>query len=92
MQPRCLSYYGDTRKGALLDSVPPGVTTWTDPVLAPMGTVALMWEPETTVKAALAPLKLTLVAPLRSVPRIWTAAPAMPKGGHVFTKRAKTYG
>jgi hypothetical protein len=30
--------YDSTRKGTLLDSVPPGVTTSTEPVVAPVGT------------------------------------------------------
>jgi hypothetical protein len=53
----------------LLKSVPPGVTTWTFPLVAPAGTVAVISEGETTVNTAAAPLKLTLVAPFRSVPR-----------------------
>jgi hypothetical protein len=34
--------YGSTLKGRLLESVPPGVTTCTVPVVAPLGTVVLM--------------------------------------------------
>ena len=44
-----------TRKGTLLESVPPGVTTWTLPVVAPAGTVVVIKELETTLKAAAVP-------------------------------------
>ena len=77
--------YG-TRKRPLLESVVPvDVTTSTVPVVAPAGTVVVISEPETTLKAAAVPLKLTLVAPVRSVPRIVTAAPALPEVGSVST-------
>src|ERR1017187_4883150 len=81
--------YGTTRKDALLESVPPGVTTWTFPLLAPAGTVVVISELETTSKTAAVPLKPTLVAPVRSVPRILTAAPTLPKGGRGFTNGPK---
>src|SRR5271169_6297877 len=71
--------YGRTRKGTLLESVRLGVTTSTFPVVAPAGTVVLIREGETTVKTAAGPLKLTLVAPVRLVPRILTAAPTLPE-------------
>jgi hypothetical protein len=76
--------YG-TRKGTLLESVPPGVTTWTVPVVAPAGTVAVIKVGDFTVKVAVAPLKVTLVAPVRSLPRILTAAPTAPEVGCVST-------
>ena len=44
--------YGSTRNFTLLESVPPGVTTWTVPVVAPAGTVVVIRELETTVKTA----------------------------------------
>jgi len=69
----------------LLESVPPGVTTCTVPVVAPAGTVVLIKEFKTTRKTAGVPLKLTLVAPLRFVPRISTNLPALPQSGCVFT-------
>jgi hypothetical protein len=37
------------------------------------------------VNSAATPLKLTLVAPVRSVPRILTDAPIGPEAGSVFT-------
>src|ERR1022692_2362052 len=81
----CWRAYGTTRKDALLESVPLGVTTWTFPLVAPAVTVVVISELETTVKTAAVPLKLTLVAPVRLVPRILTAAPTLPKGGRGFT-------
>ena len=45
--------YGITRNGTLLESVPPGVTTWTVPVVAPAGTVVVISEGETTVNLAI---------------------------------------
>jgi len=65
----------------LLLSVLLGVITVTVPVVAPVGTVVLIWVPETTVKVAALPLKLTLVAPFRFVPRILTVAPTLPELG-----------
>ena len=44
-------------KGTLLESVPPGVTTWTVPVVAPAGTVAVMNVLELKVKVAGVPLR-----------------------------------
>jgi len=36
----------------LLESAPLGVTTWTFPVVAPAGTLVVIAEDETTLKAA----------------------------------------
>jgi hypothetical protein len=72
--------YGVTRKGTLLESVPPGVTTWTVPVAAPAGTLAEIAVPEELmVNGTAVPLNVTLVAPVRLVPRIVKAAPTPPK-------------
>jgi hypothetical protein len=76
-------------KGQLLDSVPPVVTTWTLPVVAPVGTVAVISELETTLKTAGVPLKLTLVEPVRLVPRIVTAAATLPEVVCVSTNGPK---
>jgi hypothetical protein len=57
--------YGLTRKSRLLESVPPGAVTVILPVVAPVGTVVLISEPETTLKVAVVPLKLTSVVPVR---------------------------
>jgi len=47
------------------------------------------FEAETTVNVAAVPLKVTLVAPVKSVPRILTAASVLPKVGSVFTSGPK---
>ena len=70
-----LEITGVTRKVTLLESVPPGVVTWTLPVVAPLGTVVVISEAETTVNVAAVPLKLTLVEPVRFVPRMSTPNP-----------------
>jgi hypothetical protein len=41
----------------LLESVPPGVTTWTAPLVARKGTPTVISELETTPKTAAVPLK-----------------------------------
>jgi hypothetical protein len=76
---------GVTRKFTLLESGPEGVTTTTGPVVAPAGMVVAISELETTVKVAAVPLNVTLVAPVRSVPRILTAAPTFPEAVWVST-------
>jgi hypothetical protein len=53
--------YGSTRKGVLLECVPPSVTTVTFPLLAPAGTVAVISVLEITSKAAAEPSKVTSV-------------------------------
>ena len=68
-------------KIALLESVPAGVVTWTQPVVAPLGTMALICFFETTVKFAGVPLKVTLVVPVRLVPKIPICVPGLPKAG-----------
>lgn len=70
-----------TRKGTLLESVPLCVTTWTSPVVTPAGTVVVISELDTTVKVAAVPVELTLVVPVRLVPRMLTAAPTFPEAG-----------
>lgn len=77
-----------TVKFTLLVRVPLEVTTCTFPVVAPVGTVVFISEAETTVNVAAVPLKLTLVAPLRFVPRITTALPTLPEVGTVLTNAA----
>jgi hypothetical protein len=62
-----------------------GVVTLTGPVVAPLGTVVVISVLETTLKVAALPLKVTLVAPVRLLPRIMTAAPALPEAGKVST-------
>jgi hypothetical protein len=77
-------YYFVTRNTTLLLSVFLVVTS-TVPVVAPDGTFVSISEFETTLNFAAVPLKLTLVAPVRSVPRILMAAPTLPEFGSVST-------
>ena len=65
--------------------MPLGVVTVTLPVVAPAGTVVLISVLEATMKPTAVPLNLTLIAPVRFVPRIITAAPTLPEAGRVFT-------
>jgi hypothetical protein len=66
---------GVTVNGLALVAVPLGVVTWMVPVVAPIGTVAVISVSEPTVKVALTPLKLTAVAPVKPVPLILTLVP-----------------
>jgi hypothetical protein len=70
-------------------SVPLGVVTVTNPVVAPVGTVVLISDAEFAVMLASVPLKLTPVAPVRFVPRIVTDAPTLPEASWVLTKGFK---
>jgi len=79
------TYGSRTLNGTLLESKPIGVITFTVPVVAPAGTVVVISEFETTLKTVAVPLKLTLVVPVRSVPRILTAASTLPEVGSVST-------
>jgi len=56
-----------------------------NPEVAPEGTVARIKVCESTVKMAAVALKVTLVAPVKSVPKISTAAPILPAEGCVST-------
>ena len=63
-------------------ALPPLVTIMILPVLAPVGTVAVTWVLEFTVKlAALTPPKLTLVVCVRLMPVITTCVPTGPLVG-----------
>src|SRR5579859_159931 len=80
------SSQGFTRKGILLESVPLGVTTWTVPLMAPVGTMAVIAVPvKLTVNEADVPLNVTLVLPVRLFPRILTNDPTLPEVGRVST-------
>jgi hypothetical protein len=70
-----------TLKFCVLQSLPPGVVTQIFPVTAPVGTVALIFVAESTVKFAETPWKVTLVAPVKSVPVIVTDVPTGPLVG-----------
>jgi hypothetical protein len=73
---------GGTVNLALLVAVPPGVVTAIFPLFAPGPTTATTWVSDTGVTlAALAPLKVTPVAPVRFVPVIVTLVPTPPAVG-----------
>ena len=65
----------------MLVAVPPGVVTESVPLLAPAGTLVVIWVAESTVKVADVPLKPTSVAPVRFVPVIVTDVPTGPLVG-----------
>ena len=59
-----------------------GVVTLMGPVVAPVGTVAVIWVAEFTVNTgATVPLKRTCVVPVRSVPVMTTTVPTGPVMG-----------
>src|SRR6266545_4311450 len=65
-----------------LAAVPTWVVTAIGPVVAPTGTVAMIWVgPSTVQKAAVVPPKVTEVAPNKFVPVIVTEVPAGPEVG-----------
>jgi len=71
-----------TVKPLALLAAPAGVVTEITPVVAPVGTVAVTCVAESTIKMfALAPLKVTDVAPVRFVPVITTPVPTDPLVG-----------
>jgi hypothetical protein len=63
---------------------PPGVITAMRPLLAPAGTVAVIWPYEVTVNGARVPLKVTAVAPVKALPVIVTVVPILPELGQVW--------
>jgi len=75
------------RKATLLLSDPVFVVTSTSPVVAPVGTVVMIAEPdEFTVNDPTAvPLKVTFVAFFKLFPRMVTFPPTLPEMGFVST-------
>ena len=66
----------------LLLALPPDVVTTMFPVMAPVGTVAVICDPELTVKlVAVMPPKVTFVAPVNPLPVIVTSVPTGPLVG-----------
>jgi hypothetical protein len=62
--------------------VPPAVTTLILPLVAPVGTVAVIWVDEFTVKlVAFVVLNRTAVAPVKFVPVMTTVVPTGPLVG-----------
>src|ERR1019366_2414140 len=77
-----LRIVGVTLKVAELVAVPPGVVTAIFPVLAPLGTVAVILLSEFTVNVvAVTPPKVTFVAWVSPVPLRVTEGPIGPLGG-----------
>ncbi len=68
-------------KGVTVLTFPPGVTTLIFPVVAPLGTVTLIFVAVSTVIVPLTPLKVTLVTPFKLVPLIVTTVPTGPEVG-----------
>jgi len=87
-----------TVNAALLVAVPPGPVTLIGPVVAPFGTVAVIFVSESTVKPADVRLNFTEVAPVKFVPLMVTEVPGAPlvgendetvgAGGDVLTEKA----
>jgi hypothetical protein len=73
---------GVTVKLLELEPVPsPGTWTEIGPVVAPLGTVAVIWVDELIVKLASLPSKRTRLAPVKPVPVITTVVPIEPEVG-----------
>ena len=64
-----------------LVAFPAGVLTMILPVVAPAGTVAVIFVAELTVNVAITPLNFTAVAPVKFVPEIVTEVPTGPEVG-----------
>src|SRR5437879_464581 len=80
-----------TWNALLLVSVRPEVRTVTDPVVAPLGTVAVMYVSETTVKLAEVPLKATASVAVNPWPSNPIVSPTLAEecGGKNLTKGSK---
>lgn len=70
-----------TVKEFAVDVLPNGVATLIVPVVALEGTLVLTLLSETTLKAAVVPLKLTCVAPVKELPVKVTSVPSVPLAG-----------
>ena len=72
----------ETVKLVVVVTVPPGVVIVIGPVVAPVGTVAVIWVAEfTTTLVAVIPLNLTTVVPIKPEPEITTEVPVGPEVG-----------
>ena len=69
-----------TKLASLVDD-PPGVVTEIGPVVAPTGTVAVIWVSESTAYEAGDPLNVTLDVRVKAAPVIVTTAPTAPDAG-----------
>ena len=70
-----------TMKLVVLVPLPPGFVTAMLPLVAPLGTVAVIRVLLTTLKFAAVPWKVTLVAPVKPLPLMVTPAPTGPEAG-----------
>jgi len=73
--------FGLTIKLAELVAVPAEVVTLIGPVVAAVGTIALIWVLEVTVNVVDAPLKDTALVPEKLAPEMVTLVPAAPLAG-----------
>ena len=67
-----------TVKLVALVPVPAALVIAIDPEVALLGTVARIWPSESKTKLAVAPLKVTLLTPVKWLPLIVTAVPILP--------------
>jgi hypothetical protein len=81
---------GLIRKALLVVHDPAGAVTLIGPVVAPAGTVAVICVEELTVNAALVPLNVTDVVPVKFVPVITTLVPTGPDVGAKVVTRGPT--
>ena len=65
----------------MLAAVPAGVVTWIGPLVAPAGTVSVIWLAELTVKVAGVPPIVTELAPVSADPLTVTVEPSSPLAG-----------
>lgn len=72
-------------------SVPDGVTTEIVPVVAPAGTVAWIYVSDTVVNDADIPLNVTLVDPVRPLPKMRIFCPTLPTPGAVSTNGLRRF-
>ena len=88
----CVTYSPSTVRSSVADdvltakllvevAVPAPVVTVIFPVVAPVGTVVVIWVALATVKVATVPLNLTDVAPVKPVPVMVTPRPICPVVG-----------
>jgi len=72
---------GTSMKACELVTVPEELVTEIGPLVAPLGTVAVIWVSETTINVADVPLKATPVAPVYWAPLMVTLVPTGPLVG-----------
>lgn len=70
-----------TTKSAALVPVPFPFVTVILPVVAPVGTVVVIWESELTVNGAFTPSNFTVIVPVKSSPVMITVVPTGPLDG-----------